>query len=407
MADTRISVVIPAYNAADTLGRAVESVLAQGVPAQVIVVDDGSADDTVAVAEALRDRCPSLLVISQSNGGAASARNAGIRFAAAPYLCFLDADDEYNPGYFTNVAATLDSHPEFAAITTGMEFANLDRPVHPLQYERILASSPTNTMMRREVAELLFGFPQDKAFRGRAGSEDTYFKIALVNNFTVAAVAEKFYRYNIEPGNHLHYFLDRTRVENGVLVFSERTAEEASGSMGDAAGAYLGEVRLRLATAFACKGNLDQRLTQALEAADMFAASRAEGAEDDEAACFALYYLARLGPSFGMIAAIADGAGATCAALARGSAAAARETVTDAAPWPEVIRLVVVDADLPLPGLLSALGPALQNLRPTGLLAIRTRPQRQGTPALCETLQRSGQWRRMAACRGLQVFTRV
>ncbi|MEP6908240.1 MAG: glycosyltransferase, partial [Pseudoxanthomonas sp.] len=86
-----VSVVIPAYNAQATLGAAVRSALQQSVPPrEVIVVDDGSKDDTAAVALAFG---PKVRLIQQANGGPGAARNTGIRAAASGWIGFLDADD--------------------------------------------------------------------------------------------------------------------------------------------------------------------------------------------------------------------------------------------------------------------------------------------------------------------------
>jgi glycosyltransferase involved in cell wall biosynthesis len=91
----RFSVIIPAYNSAATLARAIESVRAQTWPVhEIIVVDDGSSDDTANVAESFGD---AVKLIHQPNSGVAAARNAGARAATGDWLAFLDADDWYAP----------------------------------------------------------------------------------------------------------------------------------------------------------------------------------------------------------------------------------------------------------------------------------------------------------------------
>lgn len=95
-----VSVIIPAYNAAATIGRALASIARQTLkPAEVIVVDDGSADATVETARAMQDSLAGtkLIVISQENKGAGAARNRAIAEATGTYLAFLDADDEWLP----------------------------------------------------------------------------------------------------------------------------------------------------------------------------------------------------------------------------------------------------------------------------------------------------------------------
>ena len=90
----KISVVIPAYNAERFLPRCLKSVFAQTLkPEEVIVVDDGSTDNTAALAAEL-----GTTVISQTNSGIAAARNNGIRHASGEWIALLDADDLLGAG---------------------------------------------------------------------------------------------------------------------------------------------------------------------------------------------------------------------------------------------------------------------------------------------------------------------
>src|ERR1051325_3457562 len=91
----KVSVIIPAYNKAEYTRRTVESVLAQTYPnIEIIVVDDGSKDQTSQVMAEYGDR---ITYIQKSNGGACSARNEGIRHAKGEFLTLLDCDDLYGP----------------------------------------------------------------------------------------------------------------------------------------------------------------------------------------------------------------------------------------------------------------------------------------------------------------------
>ncbi|WP_409926065.1 glycosyltransferase family 2 protein, partial [Gemmatimonas sp.] len=97
--------VIPAFRAAAFLGEAIASVRAQTVqPGEVIVVDDCSPDDTVAVARTL----DVTLVESTSNGGSARARNIGIARASGSIVAFLDADDMWHPRHLELSLRALD-----------------------------------------------------------------------------------------------------------------------------------------------------------------------------------------------------------------------------------------------------------------------------------------------------------
>ena len=95
----RFSVIIPAYNAQDVLEPCVASVLSQeGVEVEIVVVDDGSRDDTLAVAERLAAQDCRVRVVSKPNGGVSSSRNAGLDVATGEAVLFVDADDALVPG---------------------------------------------------------------------------------------------------------------------------------------------------------------------------------------------------------------------------------------------------------------------------------------------------------------------
>jgi len=120
----KISVVIPAYNAAPHLGATLASVAAQlEAPAEVIVVDDGSTDATAAIAAAAGAR-----VIRQRNAGVSAARNTGVRAASSEWIAFLDADDRWLPAFTARVSAAASYCPDVAAIFT--DYA-LEDPASP------------------------------------------------------------------------------------------------------------------------------------------------------------------------------------------------------------------------------------------------------------------------------------
>jgi glycosyltransferase involved in cell wall biosynthesis len=101
----RFSVVVPCYNAERTVGPCLESVARQTLrPEQVIVVDDGSTDGSVAAVAAAPLPVERL---ATSRAGAAAARNAGIRAARAPWIAFLDADDLWHAGHLARAAQLL------------------------------------------------------------------------------------------------------------------------------------------------------------------------------------------------------------------------------------------------------------------------------------------------------------
>jgi glycosyltransferase involved in cell wall biosynthesis len=112
----RITVIIPAFNRARVLPRAIDSVLAQDLgDFELIVVDDGSSDGSAGVARGYGDRRIQVIELGR-NCGANAARNAGIRAATAPLLAFLDSDDSYLPHKLSTVAAEFDARPELEVL---------------------------------------------------------------------------------------------------------------------------------------------------------------------------------------------------------------------------------------------------------------------------------------------------
>src|SRR5215831_19552177 len=108
-----VSVVIPCYNQARFLGEAVESVLAQTCScSEIIVVDDGSTDNTLEVASRYRQvRC-----VSQRNQGQGVARNEGLKHTSGEFVVFLDSDDRLLPHAFEVALNCFDAHPGVAFV---------------------------------------------------------------------------------------------------------------------------------------------------------------------------------------------------------------------------------------------------------------------------------------------------
>ncbi len=119
-----VSVVIPSYNRAHYLPRAVASVLAQTVPVQeVLIVDDGSTDDTEAVVGGLSGP---IRYFRKPNGGPGSARNVGIREARGQYVALLDTDDVWLPGKIARQVEILDTRPEVVLVHTAAAIIGAD-----------------------------------------------------------------------------------------------------------------------------------------------------------------------------------------------------------------------------------------------------------------------------------------
>lgn len=125
MAEPLVSVIIPCYNQAHFLGEAIDSVMRQTYAhCELLVVDDGSSDDTAGVAARAGVR-----LLRQRNQGLSAARNVGIRHSRGDYLVFLDADDRLLPSALRTGVAALAAHPSCAFVYGRCQWISADGSV--------------------------------------------------------------------------------------------------------------------------------------------------------------------------------------------------------------------------------------------------------------------------------------
>jgi glycosyltransferase involved in cell wall biosynthesis len=196
----RISVVIPAYNAARFLPRCLKSVFAQTLkPEEVIVVDDGSSDNTAGLAAEL-----GATVLIRPNQGPAASRNAGIRKASSEWIALLDADDMWAPEKLELQAACV--RPETVLVYTGIRIFG-DDGVHQekpaisvtsarkmLRYANPIPNS--SVLVRREAVMRNIGFRED--IRGTEDWE-MWFRLQKAGQFD--AVLEPLTDYYVYPSS--------------------------------------------------------------------------------------------------------------------------------------------------------------------------------------------------------------
>lgn len=127
----QISVVIPLYNKRETIVKAVESVLHQSFqPVEIIIVDDGSTDGSVQV---LCEQKSSLIkIITQTNQGVSAARNTGIAHATAPWVAFLDADDNWDKEFLSVIASLHHTYPDADVLATAYRFIYMDGKIESI-----------------------------------------------------------------------------------------------------------------------------------------------------------------------------------------------------------------------------------------------------------------------------------
>ena len=203
-----VSVVIPAKNAAETLGAQLEALRRQRFdrPWEVIVVDNGSTDDTLAVAKSYAGRLPALVVLRASGTNTISyARNRGVEAARGKLIAFCDADDEAGEGWLAAVTRSLEG---YGAVGTPRDHDRLnaawvresrDPPtpdgLHRNWYPPYLPHTGGGGMaVRREVHEGIGGF--DESLRS-CEDNDYCFRLQL-HGFTLGSVDGALYHYRFK-----------------------------------------------------------------------------------------------------------------------------------------------------------------------------------------------------------------
>ena len=173
---TSVSVIIPAYNSASTIIRALQSVTAQTrAPLEIIVVDDASIDTTrdLVTTFASSSSIPVRVLTQTTNSGPSAARNTGWDAASGDYIAFLDADDQWHPRKIELQYPVMHNQPEvtmschghhFSSSTTWADIPNNETKAIPVSFHKFLirnrCATPT-VMLKRAITER---FDSDKRF---------------------------------------------------------------------------------------------------------------------------------------------------------------------------------------------------------------------------------------------------
>jgi glycosyltransferase involved in cell wall biosynthesis len=169
----RVSVIVPAFNAARTIEQAVESVRAQSyADFEIVAVDDGSTDSTIEILERYGD---SIKILQQKNRGPSAARNLGIANSTGEYLGFLDADDWWNPKFLTTMIAALQREPECVMAYCDLQLVDsLGKPFQTSlmavrehrsptvqdMLDTLWPIMPTGSMIKRDTLAAVGGYPE-------------------------------------------------------------------------------------------------------------------------------------------------------------------------------------------------------------------------------------------------------
>lgn len=223
-----IDVVIPCFNAEQTLQRAVQSVLNQPELGTLWLVDDGSSDNTFALAEHFAQQLPSKIRVEKlaQNGGVAKARNWGALQSQADYIAFLDADDAYENGALQVAQGIFDFRPETAVVRlalkpVGLAERYLTHPHFAQAWQTMQMTCGGNVVFHRHYFLACGGFPQDPLFR-QFGGEDGALGIATTQTAVVATAFDDVgVLHFCREGMHAEHLLNALLFQQGRAEIGE------------------------------------------------------------------------------------------------------------------------------------------------------------------------------------------
>ena len=235
-----VSVVIPCFNHAAFLPEAVASVVAQTYPAvEIIVVNDGSPDDTSAVSRQLMARYPDcpITLIEQENAGLAAARNAGVAASKGVYWLPLDADDKIAPCFLERCVSVLDARTDIGFVYTDMmHFGAISGPWRLPEFDADTIVHKANigcvcSLVRRQVWEDTGGYNEQM----KQGYEDWDFWISCIEKgWQGFRIPEPLFYYRkhqhsmLNEANRRHDLLQARIVLNHPSLFSVERIQNAA-----------------------------------------------------------------------------------------------------------------------------------------------------------------------------------
>jgi glycosyltransferase involved in cell wall biosynthesis len=225
--DPRVSVVMPAFNGAHWLQRALASLLTQTfADIEVIVVDDGSTDDTAAIVADAAAKDPRIVILHQQQSGIATALNRGVAEARGEYIGRLDTDDIAAPDRFERQVAFMDAHPDVGVVGGSMVRIDAhDRKLHRMRYPtenvatemlKYSALAHPAVLMRRSLLLELGGYR--RAFR-YSGDYDLWLRMAERTH--LANLPDVVTYYRVHPAQ---VSLTHTRFQTGCAIVAREIA---------------------------------------------------------------------------------------------------------------------------------------------------------------------------------------
>lgn len=207
-----VSVIVPLYNAAPFVGEALESIVASTYrPLEVVVVDDGSTDDSLSVAKAFVDSHPEVRVLSQANAGVSAARNRAIREAKGEWILPVDADDKISTSYIEKAVAAIGDEVRVIgcrAMFFGERTGEWKLPEFSPELLARKNMIPISSLFRKADWERVGGFCEEDIYR-----EDWDFWLSLFElGGTYLRLDEVGLFYRVTSGSRRHTAKQQKRI---------------------------------------------------------------------------------------------------------------------------------------------------------------------------------------------------
>lgn len=210
-----VAVIIPMYNAEDTIAETIESVRRQTYSnLEIVVVDDGSSDNSCKIVMQMAQEDERIRLIRQLNAGVATARNTGASKTTAPYVSFLDADDLWAPDKVNAQLEALDVRTPSLAYcwfcqidSCGRVYPSTHHPaahegdVRPQLARENFIGNGSSMLMHREVFDKVGGFDSSLHARNAQGCEDYMFAMEAAQHFPFFCVPRMLVGYRLTRGN--------------------------------------------------------------------------------------------------------------------------------------------------------------------------------------------------------------
>jgi O-antigen biosynthesis protein len=220
----RVSVIIPTYNGSKTIVRAINSVLQQTYTNyEIIIVDDGSTDETVDI---VKENFPSITILKQQNQGTMSARQAGINVARGDLIALLDQDDYWSTEKLQIQVELLKKNPDVGLVLANMKAFDdqnnlLEFNVVPVSkcfspsWEELLILHPISTssaIFRKSIVTKIGGLDTSFGFSGALGDSDTFIRMSEITKVRfIDEIVGYYFWSEMRPGR-LVSFLDNLQI---------------------------------------------------------------------------------------------------------------------------------------------------------------------------------------------------